>query len=251
MDIDGYNGIAQTKAINSVIHIDDKMLVNYNNKVSKDICDSFDVDYKNSILIKIKNNNESENTFRYVSIAIASAVTSYARIFISKTKLDILNRKGLLYYSDTDSIVTNIPLSDKMVGNGLGQYKLEHVVNRAYIISSKTYCLILEDGTLLVKAKGVNNHKLNEQDFITLANGEAVEITRTESERNFPDGYVNLNVVRSIVLNGDAYTKREKVFLNDKWVDTKPLSINPVIWSSGPRYENTSNKTTLSKSYIK
>lgn len=51
LDIDSYNEIAQTKSINSLIHIDDKVLVNYNNKVSNIICDELNVDFKNSIII--------------------------------------------------------------------------------------------------------------------------------------------------------------------------------------------------------
>ena len=97
-----------------------------------------------SKILDVSSLNESEKTFTDVSIAIASAVTSYARINISKTKLDIL-KKGL-FYSDTDSIVTNIPLDDRLVGNALGQYKLEYTIQKAYFISSKTYCLILKCG---------------------------------------------------------------------------------------------------------
>ena len=117
MNHDSFNAIAQTKAINSVIHIGNMQLVNYNNKVSKIICDELGVDYKESVLFNLKNNNESENTFTDVSVVIASAVTAYARIAISKAKLDILSKGGSIYYSDTDSIVTNIPLDDEMVGN--------------------------------------------------------------------------------------------------------------------------------------
>lgn len=225
MDVTEYNDISQSKAINSVTHIEDKMLVNYNNKVSKTICDELNVDYKNTVLVNQKSNNESEKTFADVSIAIASAVTSYARITISKAKLNVLKKGGELYYSDTDSIVTNVPFDDDVVGNKLGQYKLEHTINRAYFISSKTYCLILKFGTPLIKAKGVNNHKLNENDFIDLYKGLNVETVRSESHKDFSQGYVNINVVRTIILNGDAYTKRTKIFVDNVWRDTKPLVI--------------------------
>jgi hypothetical protein len=52
-------------------------------------------------------------TYPDVSIAIASAVTAYARIAISKK--DILSKGGELYYSDTEVIVTNIPLFSTIV----------------------------------------------------------------------------------------------------------------------------------------
>ena len=174
MNLDSLAVISQTKEVNSVTHIGDMLLVNYNNKVSRPICDELGVDYKESVLTNLRNNNESEKTFTDVSLAIASAVTSYARISINKAKLDILSRGGNLYYSDTDSIVTNIPLGKDVVGGGLGQFKLEHMVKRGYFISSKTYCLVLDSGRTIVKAKGVNSHKLGEEDFMRLYKGDSV-----------------------------------------------------------------------------
>lgn len=56
-------------------------------------------------------------TAGYLSISTASAIVSYARIYMQRVKLDILKRGGVLYYTDTDSIVTNIPLPDDMVGD--------------------------------------------------------------------------------------------------------------------------------------
>lgn len=58
-------------------------------------------------------------------IVISAAVTAYARVYISKLKLDILKKGGKIYYSDTDSIVTNIKLPDSLVSaKGLGLLKL-------------------------------------------------------------------------------------------------------------------------------
>lgn len=164
--MDKFNEISQSKTISSIKNIEDKILINYNNKVSKTICDELDVDYNNTIVNNLKVKDESEETFKDVSIAVASATTSYARIFISQIKLGILDKGGLIYYSDTGSIVTNIPLDQDLVGDEIGKFKLEHVIKRAYFIRSKTYCLITKSGTPIIKAKGVNNHKLVEQDFI-------------------------------------------------------------------------------------
>ena len=51
----------------------------------------------------------------------------YGRIHIKKIKLLILNNKGIIYYSDTDSIVTNIKLAQEMVSSSdIGKLKLEH-----------------------------------------------------------------------------------------------------------------------------
>jgi hypothetical protein len=50
-----------------------------------------------------------------VSVIIASAITAYARIHMCKIKLHILNNNGNIYYTDTDSIVTDIKLSEEFV----------------------------------------------------------------------------------------------------------------------------------------
>jgi hypothetical protein len=229
-----HNELQQTKKINNVIPIDDKFLVTYSNKVSKDICDGHNVDFKNTVLNNLRTKDESEHTFHDVSIAIASAVTSYARIEINKVKLDIINKGGNLYYSDTDSIVTNIPLEYKLIGNNIGQFKLEHTIYKAFFISNKTYLLKANNKTIIpisiyfnnvIKAKGVNNSNLNLKDFENLYKGVKINSQRTESYKDFSDGYVNINI-KNILLDGDAYTKRLKVYENDKWIDTKPLTIN-------------------------
>ena len=239
VDMDEYNEIAQTKNINSINNIGDKILINYDNHVSKAICDELNVDYKDIVIQNIKNNNEREETFKDVSIVISSAVTSYARIFISKTKLDILKRGGELYYSDTDSIVTNIPLDNELVSPDLGKFELEHTIKRAYFISSKTYCLITKFGTPIIKAKGVRNHELIEEDFISLYKGNKVQTVRTESYRDFTKGYVNINITKPITLDGDAYSKRKKLFDLTVWIDTQPLIINEIKFDSSNKSEIT------------
>lgn len=56
---------------------------------------------------------------------ISAAVTAYARIHINKIKLYIISKGGIIYYSDTDSVVTNLELPDYMVNsNELGKLKL-------------------------------------------------------------------------------------------------------------------------------
>jgi len=47
------------------------------------------------------------------------------------------NKDYNLYYSDTDSVVIDKPLPDYLVGNNLGQLKLEHAINRAFFLLLK------------------------------------------------------------------------------------------------------------------
>jgi hypothetical protein len=99
------------------------------------------------------------NVFLDTSVVILSFVTSYARIFMHEIKFIILLNEGIIYYSDTDSIVTNLNLDKlklilpKEIGNKLGQLKLEYIVQEAYFISNKTYVLKLEDGQTIKNLK--------------------------------------------------------------------------------------------------
>lgn len=122
---DKYNEIVQTKDIvgwNKLV--EDKILINDKTRVSKDMCEKFNVDYKKAILNNLNNKEEKENTFNDVSIGIASAVTSYAGIHMNKIKLDLFNKGVVIYYSDTDSLVTDKPLDNDLVGTSLGLFKL-------------------------------------------------------------------------------------------------------------------------------
>ena len=72
---------------------------------------------------------EDENTYTeyYKSVSISTAVVTlaYARIHITKIKLYILNRGGKLYYTDSDSVITNLKLPQQMVHRtDLGKLKL-------------------------------------------------------------------------------------------------------------------------------
>jgi hypothetical protein len=67
--------------------------------------------------------NEDEDMYHGldVNIAIASAITGGARIWMSVLKNSSIFR---LFYSDTDSIIVDKPLPAFMVGTELGQFKL-------------------------------------------------------------------------------------------------------------------------------
>jgi hypothetical protein len=87
-----------------------------------------------------------------VNIAIASAVTSGARVIMSKVKN---NPEFDLYYTDTDSVVINKPLPQEMVGSSLGQFKLEHEITKAVFLAPKVYGFETINGQEIVKIKGV------------------------------------------------------------------------------------------------
>ncbi|EAW14651.1 uncharacterized protein ACLA_056740, partial [Aspergillus clavatus NRRL 1] len=130
-----------------------KILVSYIPKLDKDIIDSHNLDIF-KILNKYKD-HEVQN-LNVTSIAISAAITAYGRIHINKLKLNVLNKGGKIYYSDTDSLVINIKLNkDKISNNEIGKLKFEHLVDRGVYINSKVYYLIDKDGNYISRAKGV------------------------------------------------------------------------------------------------
>ena len=103
-----------------------------------------------------------------INIAIASAITAGARMWMSTLKN---NPNFNLYYSDTDSAVTDQPLPSFLVGNNLGQFKLEHTIERAVFLAPKVYALITENGTEIIKVKGIIHDILKDihiKDFESL-----------------------------------------------------------------------------------
>lgn len=213
------------KVINS-----NNFLVTYNPIVNKEICESHNLDYFKVILSE-KDISSNYEVFNDISIVISSFVTAYARVHMHKIKLGILAAGGNLYYSDTDSIVTDLNLDDlktslaDKVGVKLGQLKLEHLVKKGYFISNKTYLLVTSDGEQIKKAKGVISDNLSLADFESMYFNKTTVVAQKSISEIFPGkGFVIIKKV-DVTLNWDSFTKREKIY-NPKynmWVDTKPL----------------------------
>ena len=139
-----------------------KYLVSYIPKLDYNIIKDHNLDLM-KIVYSYKD-NEYQNIDN-TSVVISAAITAYGRIHISKIKLDILSKGGSIYYSDTDSIVTDIKLSDEMVdSNILGKLKLEHTIKKGIFIAGKTYCFIDDKDNFINKAKGIKSSSLSYQD---------------------------------------------------------------------------------------
>jgi hypothetical protein len=121
-------------------------------------------EYLNFIL-----NCDSKNISIDKSLPSAIATTAYARMFMFNVIYKLIDLGLDIFFMDTDSIVLNGNLPEDLVGNNLGQFKLEHEINHAYFISPKLYALKLMNGKTIVKAKGIGN-KLDFTNFETLIN---------------------------------------------------------------------------------
>jgi len=150
-----------------------KVLVHYVNKLDPAIIKSHHLDIV-KLASKKKKDNELLN-LDFSSIPISAAVTAYGRIHISKVKLDIINRGGKIYYSDTDSIVTNLKLPQELISpTEIGKLKVEANIKEGIFISGKTYAFITDGNKFVNKAKGVKSSSLSYIDYIKLLNNQSV-----------------------------------------------------------------------------
>lgn len=100
---------------------------------------------------------------------------------MSKLKKRVLELGGKLYYTDTDSIITDIELPKEMVDKKIiGKLKKEYSIWKGYFIAGKTYLLVLDllgviitkefmveiKDFLIKKVKGIDATSLTEEDYI-------------------------------------------------------------------------------------
>lgn len=116
------------------------------NKHGEYIQEHFTIDNFEIIVRPGISNYDRDNSFDLfhgsdVNIAIAADIAAGGRIAgsIFKMNEDIY---GTLYYTDTDSFVLSKKLPDEMVGDKLGQLKLEHVIESGFFLAPKVYGLL-------------------------------------------------------------------------------------------------------------
>lgn len=156
-----------------------------------------------------------------INIAIASTITSAARIYMSNFKN---NPNFELYYSDTDSIVIDSPLPESIVGNELGQLKLEHKIEKAVFLAPKVYGLIDDSGNKVIKVKGITNaSNLHLQDLENLLlENSTKSVTQEKWYKKVIEGEITIQEM--------AYTlkvtsnKRAPIYINGVFEDTKPFN---------------------------
>ena len=228
--------------------INNLILITRASDPSKVICEQHGLNYIDVLneIQGLSKSKEETPSIRNVSIGVASAVTSYSSMYMSEIKEFILASGGKIFYTDTDSIVTDIKLPERYVGSALGLFKLEHEIIRGYFISSKLYCLVVrcvktntektiisegedaEDEDTVVKAKGVVGKKLTEDDFKQMLDNKIIKHgVKTQSIKSYEKGYVMLENKEDIHLNPNNYVKRIKLFDKNsgKWINTRPLVI--------------------------
>jgi hypothetical protein len=190
------------KEINS-----ENFVLTYLPLLDKEVCDSQNIDYHKAILNERSHNIEKfVIVFQDTSIIFSAFTSAYARVQMHKIKLDILAAGGLLYYSDTGSIVTDLSL-DKLkevmpekVGKEVGQLKFEYKINKGYFISNKTYALLLDDSTIIKKGKGFSTDSVSLFDYEKMyLYSQSIEANRISGIINYTLGSVMIDNKKIII----------------------------------------------------
>ena len=125
---------------------------------------------------------DQQHQFVKSHVGIASAITAYARIEMMKYK----TIPGIkIYYTDTDSIITNKELPTQFVGPELGQVKDElngGWIKEAYFFRVKKYAYIDNNDKVKTIFSGISRNSLTWEEVIKLSKKETLH-------KNLPDQF--------------------------------------------------------------
>jgi hypothetical protein len=155
--------------------------------------------------------NENEDMYHGldVNIAIAAAITAGGRLWIARVK----NRQDInLFYSDTDSAITDSPLPITWIGNELGQFKLEYVIKRAVFLAPKVYGLITEDNKEIIKVKGLSKDAVSNLHIFD----SSIEINQQKWYKSLFEGKIS---VAEMAYNLKCTTNKRRPIYNDNIFD--------------------------------
>ena len=203
-----------TRYVTSAIPLD-------NNKTALIILPNRIPDSVAQLGITIETNVKQKFQLVKSNIAIASAVTAYARIHMMDFKLN-----EACYYTDTDSIfVDNLEPFKQFIGNELGQFKDElHglVVEEAEFIAIKQlgYWFYDEKGDRVEKSvfAGVARDSLSFDQIKKLQNGETITV---KSPDRFFKSILTLNI-QMFNYDINIVKTNAKQLINNKYL---PLNI--------------------------
>lgn len=138
------------------------------------------LDIDTSVINKLSNKKYSPIIMS--NVAIASAVTSYARIHMIQFK----NNENC-FYSDTDSIITNIPLDNHLMGDELGLMKDEMagvIIDKALFMGIKKYGYQYKDinGKVVDKSiiSGVERDSISFKELENIFEGKTITINNKD-----------------------------------------------------------------------
>lgn len=158
------------------------------------------------------------------AVQMSAAITAYARIHM----YPYISRPDC-YYTDTDSAVLGSPLPEEEVSSvELGKVKLEFSVNKGIFLAPKTYYLVTDKGSEVLKHKGQARDFATPEWFVS----QYADVTRTESitaDANFRINWNTLDIAKKeIHVNLGIQLNAKRLNLYDEkglWVGTCPKEV--------------------------
>ena len=205
-----------TSIIHSIVEISEDILVLL-------ISDNLNTNILKELNIKLNSDFKSYQSKVNSNVAIASAVTAYARIHMIPFKLN-----NNCYYSDTDSIILGNKLDSSFIGGEIGLMKDElngETIKEAYFLGIKqygySYLLEIEGIRKLQECSvfaGVKKDSLTLLQIRELHSGGGIKIT---IPNKFFKSFTNLSIkIKDINLTISA--NREKKLIGNTYY---PLTI--------------------------
>jgi len=198
--------------------------ININDEIST-ILMSSNLDF--DLINEIKSETELDllTSFRNVksNVAIAAAVTAYARMEMIELKMLLIKLGIKLYYTDTDSLFVDKELPEYLIGNELGQLKDElkgGILKKAYFLGIKKYGYIDDKNTTHSVFSGIARNSLTWNEIVDISKGITIE---KESPARFFKNISSLNINIKNQLKTSILFKPGKPFFNNKYL---PLTIN-------------------------
>jgi hypothetical protein len=179
---------------------------------------------KTIVMIPSERDELNDKTNMSVSVGIAASITAYARMHMTPLLQDPSYN---VYYTDTDSIVTDKPINEKFIGKALGQLKLEYNIVKGVFLAPKVYSLISDLGKTVTKVKGLKDPNIPFDLFEDLLyKDKKLVLNHDKMHRSLIKGHIEVK--------NQAYqlkateNKRELLYnISQKAIDSRPLEINP------------------------
>jgi hypothetical protein len=101
-----------------------------------------------------------------INVAIAAAITAYARVYMCAHRLRSV-------YTDTDSVVLHGEVESQMVSNvEIGRFKHEYTIKKAVFPAAKTYGFVTANGDVKVVTAGIEKGLVTFSDLFKAINGD-------------------------------------------------------------------------------
>lgn len=171
------------------------------------------------------NVSNSDKYLLDISLPVAMAVASYARIYM----YPFISHPDVMY-TDTDSIHTTKPLPDLHIGPKLGLMKLEYSGESAVFLAPKAYAVknINDTGKDKIVLRGIKEgHNLNYYDIASVLGSAAgtnftpIKINQERMLRSLEEGLIK--IVNQEIKLMPTQNKRVIIYKDRNTIYTRPL----------------------------